>query len=148
MQFFDPLAILAGFDISSQFNWIVQDREWIAPNLQSNHNPQDCKILCRNCQDFGNLFATQFDRPDCDHNRWHLVAIRVNCARIAPNFQSRCNRQICEEVVLIVGGLRWTAAALVGDLLSRLQSVDGRNSVPSGTIKAQSVIIVIGLHEI
>ena len=63
---FDSLAILGGFAIPSQFNLIVQDREWIALNLQSNYNPLYCKRLC---QGFGNLVAIQFDRVDCDQNR-------------------------------------------------------------------------------
>ena len=30
-----------------------KDCEWIALNLRSHHNPQDCKRLCRHCRGFG-----------------------------------------------------------------------------------------------
>ena len=81
---------------------------------------------------FYNPVAIQLDCTDCDQNwqskslpdfcsiaksgqswvdRRHLVAIHLDCALIAPNLQSMCDRPIFDEVVRIVAGLQWTRRA-------------------------------------
>jgi hypothetical protein len=54
-------------------------------------------------------------------DRGHLVAIRLNCVRIASNLQSRCNRPICEHSLRIVAGLQWSLVG-VCRTHSRIQS--------------------------
>ena len=40
-------------------------------------------------------------------DRWHLVAIRFNCVRIASNLQSRCNRPDCGRIATVHNGPCW-----------------------------------------
>ena len=93
-NYFDSLTILHSFAISLQFNWIVQDHEWIALNRQSNHNPH-CKRLCRHCQGFDNLVAIQFDRTDCGQNRGNpglIEGIWLQSVSIVSGLHPICNQ--------------------------------------------------------
>ena len=145
---FEFLAILGGFAISSQSNWIVQDREWIASNLQSDHSPQDCKRLCRHCKGFGNLVAINFDRTDCDQNRGNpglIEGIWLQSISIVSGLHPICNQGAIVRFVNRRSGL-WQdcngpLSGLTGHILK-----SSCNSVTSGPIKAQSVLIAFGLR--
>ena len=92
---FDSLTILHSFAISLQFNWIVQDHEWIALNLQYNQSPQDCKILCHHCQGFYNLVAIHFYHTDCDQNRGNpalIGGIWLQSVSIVSGLHPICNQ--------------------------------------------------------
>ena len=157
---FDSMTILHSFAISLQFNWIVQDHEWIASNLQSDHSPQDCKRLCRHCKGFGNLVAINFDRTDCDQNRGNpglIEGIWLQSISIVSGLHPICNQGAIVRFVKRQSGLwqdcngpRRPLLGFTGHILqSRRNPLSGGcNSVPSGPIKAQSVLIALGLHKI
>ena len=147
---FKFLAILCGFAISSQSNWIVKDREWIASNLQSDHSPQDCKRLRWHCQGFGNLVAIHFDRTDCDQNRGNpglIEGIWLQSISIVSGLHPICNQGAIVRFVNRRSGL-WQdcngpLSGFAGHILK-----SSRDSVTSGPIKAQSVLIAFVLHKL
>ena len=90
---FDCQAILSCFTILLQFNWILQ----IASRIGSLTSLPDFCSIAKSGQSWV--------------DRRHLVAIHLDCALIAPNLQSMCDRPIFDEVVRIVAGLQWTRRA-------------------------------------
>ena len=147
---FYSLAIHRGFTISSQSNWIVQDRERIALNLQYNQSPQDCKILCHHCQGFYNLVAIHFYHTDCDQNRGNpalIGGIWLQSVSIVSGLHPNCNQGAIVRFVNRRSGL-WQDCngPLSGFKGHTLKS--SHSSVTSGPIKAQSVLIAFGLHKI